>query len=130
MKKLILLALALMLCASALAEVDVKDLTDTELKLLYKDVMAELMERKIWQESILPAGIYSVGKPLPEGNYFCEMRSRCGIKTYRNQQAFERNEYSYTILSEGETYNLALYGDIVIELDSDAIVHPFVGLDW
>lgn len=133
MKRICFVVLALLLIFSsfALAEVDVNSMTDEELKQAYKDVMAELMDRKIWEESILPAGVYAVGKPLPEGSYYCTLKSKGTAYIFEDFDHVITNDWNeYIPLEEGQTFTLALYGDIVYLLKFDSYVHPFVGLDW
>ena len=134
MKKLLAVALILCLlipCAVAEAPVDVKNLSDAELKALYKDVKAELMERKLWDSATLPAGTYYKNKPLPEGTYECTMKSSGYIWIYKTYNEYlQDGDYKLLYLKEGQMFNLYLYDDVVYVLASDAIVRPFVGLDW
>ena len=137
MKKLLAVALVLCLlvpCAVAEAPVDVKSMSDADLKALYIAVAREVTERKIWEESILPAGIYRVEKPLPEGTYSCIMKTTKDIGfvwIYRNNEDYKNNNKpSLLSLKNGEEFTLSLFDDVVYVIDSPAIVRPFVGFDW
>jgi hypothetical protein len=134
MKKLLAVALVLCLlvtCAVAEAPVDVKKLSDAELKSLYISVKEELMSRKLWEESTLPAGIYRVNKPLPEGAYECTMKDDGYIWIYRNYDEYANDGVCKLLyLKKGQMFTLSLYDDVVYILASDAIVRPFVGFDW
>ena len=134
MKKLFAVALILCLlipCVVAEAPVDVKSLSDAELKSLYISVKEELMTRKLWEESTLPAGIYRVNKPLPEGAYECTMKDNGYIWIYRNYDEYANDgDYKLLYLKSGQMFTLSLYDDVVYILASDATVRPFVGFDW
>lgn len=134
MKKL--LAVALVLClmipyAVAEAPVDVKSLSDAELKALYVSAKQELMERKLWDTSILPAGVYQAGKNLPEGSYECKVKGSTFITIHRDMEQFLKgSNINYYHLQDGESFVMALYGDIVYDISKECIVKPFVGVDW
>jgi len=134
MKKLF--AVALILCllipaAVAEAPVDVKNLSDAELKALYKDVKAELMERKLWDASTLPAGLYQAGKGLPEGVYECIAIKETRIVMYSNTKKFnEGTNCGFYTVQEGDSFIISLYDEIIYKVDSMCKVRPFLGLDW
>ena len=134
MKKLF--AVVLILCllipaAVAKAPVDVKTLSDAELKALYKDVKTELMERKLWDEAKLPAGLYQAGKGLPEGAYECVAIKETRVVMYSNSNKFnEGTNCGFFTVDEGESFIMTLYDEIVYKVDSMCNVRPFVGLDW
>lgn len=69
MKKLILLVLALMLCASALAEVDLSGLTFDELVDLRDRAQRAMWDCEEWQEVTVPQGIWRVGEDIPFGHW-------------------------------------------------------------
>ena len=134
MKKLF--AVALILCllipaAVAEAPVDVKNLSDDELKALYKDVKAELMERELWDGTTLPAGIYIAGKGLPEGTYELTALSRGQVRVFKDYDSFTENRLGQWVqLQPGDKYTLALYGETCYFIMFNSTVHTFLDLDW
>ena len=134
MKKLLsfLLVLCLMIpTAIAEAPVDVKSLSDAELKALYKDVKTELMDRKLWEASTLPAGIYQAGRGLPEGTYECIAIKKTHVVMYSNTKKFnEGTNIGFFTADVGETFTMALYDEIIYKVEAMCNVRPFVGLDW
>jgi hypothetical protein len=134
MKKLLAVALVLCLlvpCAVAEAPVDVKSMSDAELKSLYISVKEELMERKLWDTSILPAGVYQAGKGLPEGTYECIAKSDTRVVIYKNMEKYySGTNIGYFYPEEGQSFTLTLYDEIVYFVNSECIVRPFTGLDW
>ena len=134
MKKLIAVVLILcLLIPAAVAEApDVKSLSDDDVKALYKDVKAELMERKLWDESVLPAGVYVAGMGLPEGTYECTATSSGQVVIYPDYKTFAENGYmiDWMRIEPGEKFTLSLYGEVCYLIKFNSIVRPFVGLDW
>lgn len=134
MKKLLAIALILGLLlpyAVAEAPVDVKNLSDAELKSLYVSVKEELMERKLWEESTLPAGVYQAGKALPEGAYECTLKTDGYVWIYKDYEHFlDDKANTWISMEKGQKFTLSLYGDVVYLLKFDSIVRPFVGFDW
>lgn len=126
-------AAILLLFSYAISEstIDIKALTDAELKTLYISVKDELMERKLWESSTLPAGMYQAGKGLPEGTYECTAKSYGMIFIYKDYQSFlDDKNNNWFIVNEGDMFTLALYGDVVYYVEVNSIVRPFVGLSW
>lgn len=134
MKKLLAVALMICLllpCAVAEAPVDVKSLSDAELKALYKDVKAELMERKLWDESVLPAGMYQAGKGLPEGSYECTLLNNGMVYIYKDYNSFLNDDHlDWISMKSGQKFTMSLYGDVVYLIEFNSTVRPFVGLSW
>jgi hypothetical protein len=134
MKKL--LSVVLMLCllipaAIAEAPVDVKSLTNDELKALYVDVKTELMERKLWDSAKLPDGVYMAGKGLPEGTYECTLTTSGIYKIFKDYDSFISDNYlEWGKLYEGEMFTMSLYGDLVYFVSFNSIVKPFIGPSW
>lgn len=71
MKKLVALALALvLLCSTALAaEIDLSGMSLAELLELQQRVTMAMWETEEWQEVEVPAGVYEVGKDIPAGHW-------------------------------------------------------------
>lgn len=135
MKRFVALLLTLMLlipCAIAEAPVDVAALSDADLKALYAQVKTELMDRKLWDAAILPAGVYQAGKTLPEGTYECIAKGSGYISIYKNYDSFMNDDDSieYFMVKEGESFVLSLYGDVCYFVKTECSVRPFVGLSW
>lgn len=135
MKKLLSVVLILcLLIPAAIAEapVDVKSLTDDELKALYKDVKAELMERKLWDSSIIPAGLYQAGKSIPEGLYECvSKKDSTYVYVYTSYEKFLKNDWSKKMTpDEGESFTISLYGDVCYFIDEECTIRPFTGFSW
>lgn len=123
--------LLLFSCAISESTIDIKALTDAELKTLYISVKDELMERKLWESSTLPAGMYQAGKGLPEGTYECTAKSYGMIFIYKDYQSFLDDKHNnWFTVDEGEMFTIALYGDVVYYIELNATVRPFVGLSW
>lgn len=135
MKRVFALILALMLCSVALAEVDVKGMTDEELKQAYKDVMAELTERRIWEESTLPAGMYVGGVNMPEGSYTLTMKKFGTVRAWSSIDKFVSSEdqFGYTfsdVYDEGEQFTIMLTNGICWVIEAETTIHPFMGPEW
>lgn len=134
MKKLLsaLLVLCLLIPAAiAEAPVDVKSMSDAELKALYKDVKTELMDRKLWDSSTLPAGVYQAGKGLPEGSYECTLLNGGMVYIYKSYQSFLNDDnIDWISMKEGQMFTMNLYGEVVYLLEFNSIVRPFVGFSW
>ena len=132
MKRLFACLLILCLFATAAIAEDVSSMTDDDLKALYKTVKEELMNRKLWDESTLPAGVYMAGKGLPEGTYECTLKDDGVAIAWRDYDSYlmHKNRVSYIILDEGDMFTLSLYGSVVWELEFNSTVRPFVGLSW
>lgn len=133
MKKLLLLILAILVCGYAFAETNVNDMSNDELKSLYKSVKQELINRKLWDKSTLPAGVYISGETLPEGSYECVvLQNNTYIYSYKtyddyaNDKSFIKSYY----LSEGDTFLLNIKGNVCWDIHKPVIVRPFVGMDW
>jgi hypothetical protein len=127
----VVLLLCLLIPAAVAEAPDVKNMADAELKALYKDVKAELMERKLWDESVLPAGMYQAGTNLPEGTYECIPKEKTRVVIYKNMEYYLKNANNQHFYpEEGESFTMALYGDIIYFIEDECIVRPFVGLDW
>lgn len=71
MKKLFALVLVSMILASAaaLADVDLSDLSYTDLLALRDQVQAELISRPEWKQVTVPGGTWTVGEDIPAGSY-------------------------------------------------------------
>ena len=69
MKRVFVLILALMLCSVALAEVDVKTMTDDELISLKNSIDAELKARRGANTVRVPIGVWTVGEDIPFGHW-------------------------------------------------------------
>ena len=134
MKRLIavILAVALLIpCAVAEAPVNVHDLSDADLKALYAEVKQELMDRKLWDSAVLPAGFYQAGKNLPEGTYECVASKRDAVYVYANYDNFLKDyKIDYFYPNEGESFVVSLYGDVCYFVKMECTVRPFVGLSW
>ncbi len=134
MKKILTITLILALLiplAVAEAPVDVKALSDTELKSIYVAVKEELMERKLWEESTLPAGVYQAGKALPEGAYECILKNDGRVIIYQDYEHFLNDRINnFLDLEKGQEFTLSLYGDVVYYLTFNSTVRPFIGPMW
>lgn len=134
MKKLFTLVLILCLVLPCAFAENVKELTDDELIELNKAVQAEMIERGLWGANILPAGVYRVGKPLPEGSYECIMRVTKDygfVWIYKSYEDYKNNKSSGLLtLTDGQEFMLSLYDDVVYKIDQDAYVRPFTGFNW
>lgn len=134
MKKMI--AVVLMLCLlipAAVAEApDVKSLSDDELKALYKDVKAELMERKLWDSSVLPMGLYRAGIDLPEGVYECVPLKSGYFELFDSYETFiEKNSGLRTLyFKENEVFTMSLIGNVCYFVSENCTVRPYSGLVW
>ena len=71
MKRLItiILILALLLPAAALADVDLSGMTYEELVILKDRINLAMWNSQEWQEVTVPAGVWEVGKDIPEGHW-------------------------------------------------------------
>lgn len=139
MKKL--LAVLLVLCllpwvyaeeSPAITEV-VSALSDAELKELYVAVKNELMERKLWDTSFLPAGVYIGGLNLPVGSYELTLRDSGIIRAFRDYETFlegGKNFIYYTFHDSDTLFTLTLTEGVCWVLPMDAMVRPFTGLVW
>lgn len=140
MKKLLAVVLVLCLlvpCAFAEAPVDVKSMSDAELKSLYISVKEELMERKLWDTSILPAGIYIGGVTLPEGYYELTLNDSDIVAAWKSYEDYKQdtinnvnNVVFYQYLKKGTKITMSLVDGMVWRIPCDCVVRPFTGLDW
>ncbi|MBO4704991.1 MAG: hypothetical protein J5647_04560 [Spirochaetaceae bacterium] len=133
MKKLLLLIIAILICGYAFTETNVNDMSNDELKSLYKSVKQELINRKLWDKSTLPAGVYISGESLPEGSYECiVLYDYTGILSYKTYDDFANNKSYVSIyqLNEGDVFLLTLKGNMCWDIRKPVIVRPFVGMDW
>ena len=69
MKKLLVLVLALMLCASAVAEIDLSGLSFDELVELRDSALRAMWDCEEWQEVTVPQGVWKVGEDIPFGHW-------------------------------------------------------------
>ena len=69
MKRVLLVALVLMLALPAFADVDLSGLTFEDLVALRSQVQTEMMTRDEWQEVTVPAGVYKIGVDIPVGHW-------------------------------------------------------------
>ena len=71
MKKLfaLLLALALMVSAAALADVDLSGMTFDELVALKDQINLAIWNSQEWQEVTVPQGLWKVGEDIPAGTW-------------------------------------------------------------
>ena len=90
------------------------------------------MERKLWDESVLPAGIYVAGKTLPEGAYECTATSEGNVCIYKNYDSLVADDYfiDFFHVNVGEKFTLTLYGEICYLVKFNSIVRPAIGLSW
>lgn len=132
MKKLMVFVLSLCLLMPLASAEDVSSMSDADLKALYKSVKQELMDRKLWDTSILPAGVYQAGLNLPEGVYECiSSEDDNTVKIYANYDDFVKNKYfEYFYPNEGNTFVIVLKGEVCYYIKKPCTVRPFVGLDW
>ena len=134
MKRLIavILTVALLIpCAVAEAPVNVHDLSDADLKALYAEVKQELMERKLWDSAVLPAGFYQAGKNLPEGTYECVASKTGAVYVYKDYDHFLKEDtIKYFYPDENESFVISLYGEVCYFVKMECTVRPFVGLSW
>ncbi len=136
MKKLFTLVLILCLVLPCAFAENVKDLTDEELKALYIEVKAELMERKLWDTGILPAGIYVGGMNLPEGNYELTVNSDCIVAAWNSFEECQQDSGALmnciygAFLEAGSVLTMTLTNGMCWSIQSDSIVRPFTGIVW
>ena len=129
MKKLLAIALVLCLlvpCAYAYEKIRMRDLSDTELNDLYMEVKQELVERGAWEGIDMPAGVYYVGMGIPEGTYNCTNTYGGGAAlVYRNYESFLNGEnyLSRAWITSGNSYQMALKGEICYVLEFPSIAH-------
>lgn len=136
MKKLFAVALLICLllpCAIAEAPVDVKNLSDDELKALYSSVKEEITNRKLFDVGTLPAGVYQAGVDLPEGKYECTVIGDGGtVEAFRNYESYLEGEAGdeifWDVLDEGESFVMNLRGDVVYEIGFTSEVRFFTGI--
>lgn len=69
MKKIALLVFALILSASALAEIDLTGMTYDELVALKDQINLAIWNSEEWQEVTVPAGLYHIGNDIPAGRW-------------------------------------------------------------
>ena len=70
MKKLIVLIIALvLLCSSALADIDLSGMSYDELVSLRDQINLAIWNCQEWQEVTVPEGTYEVGKDIPAGHW-------------------------------------------------------------
>lgn len=69
MKKIILFFLVFLFANSAYAEIDLDSYSFDQLASLRDQIMVEMMTRGEWQEVVVPAGTYQVGKHIPSGHW-------------------------------------------------------------
>ncbi len=129
MKRLLALLLVLMLSVSFSAVADsYKDMTDEELTELFLDVKEEMIKRGAWEGVTLPAGVYYVGMGFPEGTYECTNVWGGGAALmYKNYQSYLNGDTYLTrawVIS-GQSFNMALYGDVCFVLEFNSIMKPF-----
>lgn len=133
MKKLLAVVLMLCLLVPWAAAEDVKSLNDEELKSLYIAIKEELMERKLWDTSFLPAGVYIGGLNLPVGSYELTLRDSGIIRAYRDYETFlegGENYIYYTFHDSDTLFTLTLTEGVCWVIPMDAMARPFTGLVW
>ena len=92
----------------------------------------QLINRKLWDKSTLPAGVYISGESLSEGSYECEMLYDTTIESYKSYDDFANGKMwnSKYYLKKGDVFLLTLKGKMCWDIDKPVIVRPFVGMDW
>lgn len=137
MKKLLAVILLLcMLMPCAVAE-DVTAMSDDALKALYIAVKEELMARKLWDSSILPAGVYVAGESLPEGYYELTLNDNAIVAAWKSYEDFKQSDINnaddtvfYEFLNKGSKLTMSLIDGMCWRIPCDAVVRPFTGLVW
>jgi len=136
MKKLLIFVLTLCLLMPLASAEDVSSMSDADLKALYKSVKQELMERKLWDTSILPAGIYIGGVNLPEGYYELTLNNSDIVAAWNSFDDYKEDAHDanktifYQFIRKGSTVTMSLVDGMCWRIPQDAIVRPFVGFDW
>lgn len=137
MKKLIAVALLICLllpCAIAEAPVDVKSLSDDELKALYINIIEEMTERKAWDGILIPAGVYESGVDLPEGKYECIALADGDIEAYSNYENYIEHsivdQIFWGFVEEGNSFTMTIRGNVVYSLGCSVIARPFNSLSF
>lgn len=132
MKRLLAFVIALCLLMPLATAEDVPSMSDADLKALYKSVKQELMDRKLWDASILPAGVYQAGLNLPEGVYECiSSEDKNAVYIYASYDDFLKDDFfEYFYPNEGNAFVIVLKGEVCYYVKKPCTVRPFVGLDW
>lgn len=136
MKKLLVFVLTLCLLMPLASAEGVSFMPDADLKALYKSVKEELMNRKLWDTSILPAGIYIGGVNLPEGYYELTLNDSDIIAAWNSYEDFKEDAHDakktvfYQYTRKGSMITMSLIDGMCWRIPCDAIVRPFVGFDW
>lgn len=100
MKRMLVLVLlaVLLLPVFVLAEYNLAGMTDEELLILNKELIAELLNRK--KSALLPPGWYVVGEEIPEGTYILTLDPI-------QQAGFEKHILAYIYQYESQEKYLA-----------------------
>lgn len=151
MKRILVITLALIfLCLTALAEIDLDDMTVEELSDLHIRVMEAIKEKSGIKSIDMPPGTYEAGVDFPSGSYSFKNTSTnefsfASITTYTSRRAMqiytrqiEVDDLDYIknaaslqafIVEPGETLNLKLEeGMLVIATGANFELTPFAGL--
>ena len=132
MKRLLTFLLVLILLIPASLAENVSAMSDADLKALYKSIKEELMNRKLWEESTLPAGVYQAGLNLPEGTYHCKSSEKNNsVILFANYEDFLNNKYfEYFYPNDGDEFVMTLKGTVCYYVKKPCIVMPFLGFNW
>ena len=135
MKRILTVILALvLLCPSALADVDLSSMSADELLALNKQISLDLFEKQALVDGVkVPAGQYTVGDDIPAGTYRIEYRGSLNTSFVSFMASNEETWLSFsTILgfdSSSEIGKLELPEKTHIEITGgDVYFYTYTGL--
>ena len=103
MKKLLVFLIAILLLGStAMAEIDLSDMSFADLLDLRAQVDAAIFASEEWNEFEVPAGVYIIGEDIPAGRYtvsYFGTSSLAPFKVWKDKEAFNENRYG-TVIEE------------------------------
>ena len=149
MKKLlsIILMLALFLPAAALADApDLSGMGFDELVRLREQINAELWTRGEWQEVEVPAGVWEIGKDIPEGHWNISIKQHSCTQIFYCEKvlSIERKpdhsgqSFTTVIAEEGSTYASSASTSVDIDMkagcyficEDPVVFTPFTGYSF
>ena len=132
MKRILLFVLVMMLCASALADVDLSKMSYAELIELRQKIDEAIWASDGWQEVTVPAGGYTIGEDIPAGKWTVKGDDIiCMVTVYKTKADHDNqtaNIVTIMTLQSGNICNLDLASGEYIKIDNGKVVFsPFTG---
>lgn len=122
----------MLLCSTALAEIDLSGMSFEELLDLRNAVDKAIWASDGWQEVEVPAGAYVIGEDIPAGKWNISAKGIIGTMTlYPDKSDYDNQTYNFItmqMLQQDDTYNLTVSEGQCVVLDSSTFIFkPYTG---